>query len=66
MMDKRAIRLMVKQLGIYLCNNIPFSDIEIRKNLLQCLVGLAGELGIDFEEFCKLINVESASGTIKN
>ena len=54
-MDKRLIRVMVKQIARYLANNIPLCDIEIRKNLLQCLEGLSGELGVSSEEFARMI-----------
>jgi hypothetical protein len=48
----------IKQLGVYLANNVPYTDIEIRKELLQGLVAIAEELDISPVEFCKLIETE--------
>jgi hypothetical protein len=52
------IRHHIQQLGVYLCNNIPYTDIEIRKELLQSLAIIVDELGIDFAEYCELLESE--------
>jgi hypothetical protein len=65
-MPNAITRQQIKQIGVYLCNNVPYTDIEIRKTLLQCLVGLAFELGISFKEFCELIEQDVIDEKVKN
>jgi hypothetical protein len=46
---------MVKQIAVYLANNVPYCEVGIRQELLQCLQGIAKELGISAEEFARMI-----------
>ncbi len=54
-MSSLISRQQIQQIGVYLCNNIPYTDIEIRKELLQTLGEIAEKLGIDFVEYCQLL-----------
>ena len=65
-MDKCITKQMIKHIGVYLCNNIPYSDIAIRKNLMNYLAHIAKELDIDFDEFCRLLEEGLSDEKVQN